>query len=380
MTLEYSKSTDTEHEITLDSELIAAEWKSRQAIIGKDAVFAVQTAFVGDGASVKVTGKTEGGTKLGKVSGKIRNNAFTGKLSIPDNADPGDTAYFEVKLSANSVEGESNRIPVWLVEVSNMQWSVKEARRGDVLTLKADVEGVPNETRATVIIYEYDTDGIHDKIAEIFTDIKDEKLELLWEYEYHEDTDELPTDEELQEYGNAYNPPEYFFTIKIGDAEFGREQESGLLTFKDFFEVQFKNPDGTPMAEQDCKVIMPDGTEQDVQTDTDGFLRLKDVPPGKFKVELVSDENQEEDDLLSESEEEDEDEEEEEVMQADSGGGGGDEGEFDMNDDEDAEQELAHADDEPSGDSSQQTSSGGGYSSGGSGGGGPEEEEEMMQG
>ncbi len=401
MPLEFNKATDNEHEITIDSELVSAEWKSRQAIIGKEAIVVVKTAFVGDGASVKITGKTEGGAKLGKINGKMRNNAFSGKLTIPDDAEPGDMAYFEVKLSDNNVEGESNRIPVWLVEVSNMQWSAKEARRGEVLTVKANVEGVPNETQAVVIVHEYDNDGIHDKIAEINTTITDEKLELLWEYEYHEDTDELPTEEELQEYGNSYNPPEYFFTINIGDARFGNEQESGLLTFKDFFEVQLKNADGSPMAEQDCKVILPDGNEKDAKTDDDGFLRMEDVPPGKFKVEIVSDENQEESDLLTESEENDSGQEEE--IPVEGIGGGGNDEEFDMNDDENADEDLHHANDEPSevpadesesesddqsddeqheesGDGSQRGYSSG-YGSNSSGGGsGLSEEEEPLQG
>ena len=59
MPLEFNKATDNEHEITIDSELVSAEWKSRQAIIGKEAIVVVKTAFVGDGASVKITGKTE---------------------------------------------------------------------------------------------------------------------------------------------------------------------------------------------------------------------------------------------------------------------------------------------------------------------------------
>ena len=401
MPLEFNKATDNEHEITIDSELVSAEWKSRQAIIGKEAIVVVKTAFVGDGASVKITGKTEGGAKLGKINGNMRNNAFSGQLTIPDDAEPGDMAYFEVKLSDNNVEGESNRIPVWLVEVSNMQWSAKEARRGEVLTVKANVEGVPNETQAVVIVHEYDNDGIHDKIAEINTTITDEKLELLWEYEYHEDTDELPTEEELQEYGNSYNPPEYFFTINIGDARFGNEQESGLLTFKDFFEVQLKNADGSPMAEQDCKVILPDGNEKDAKTDDDGFLRMEDVPPGKFKVEIVSDENQEESDLLTESEENDSGQEEE--IPVEGIGGGGNDEEFDMNDDENADEDLHHDNDEPSevpadesesesddqsddeqheesGDGSQRGYSSG-YGSNSSGGGsGLSEEEEPLQG
>ncbi|UCD17302.1 MAG: carboxypeptidase regulatory-like domain-containing protein [Candidatus Zixiibacteriota bacterium] len=285
MALEFNKSTDTEHEIQLESELVAATWRARSAIAGQEAMFEVRTAFVGSGAQIKIKGKSEGGKSLGRVKGEMLNNVFIGALSSPSDIEPDDLVYFEVELSGNGISGESNRIPVWLVEVTNMRWSAGEARRGDTLTLSADISGVPNETEVTVTIYEYDGDGIHDKISELPTMVKDEKIELLWEYEYHEDTDELPTEEELQKYGKSYNPPEYFFTIKVADMEFGKEQESGLLEFKDWIEIYLKDDAGNPIADEDFIAHLPDGSEQRGKTNSDGCARLEGIPPGTVTME-----------------------------------------------------------------------------------------------
>ncbi len=41
----------------------------------------------------------------------------------------------------------------------------------------------------------------------------------MWEYEYHEDTAKIASEDDLQQYDkkNHYTHPEYYFTIKIGE-------------------------------------------------------------------------------------------------------------------------------------------------------------------
>ena len=182
MGLKFSKATDEEHEIKLDSYLISSTWISRSAPAGGKAKFYVVTAFVGNGAKIKATGKTSGGETLGKVSSTIINNAFIGEFDIPADAEIGQMAHFEVELSANGLSGESGRIPIRpQINVVNLRWSAKEARRGDVLKLHADVQGCADKTEAKVTIFEYDSDGVHDKIVELPVEVKESKIELEWE-------------------------------------------------------------------------------------------------------------------------------------------------------------------------------------------------------
>ena len=116
--------------------------------------------------------------------------------------------------------------------------------------------------------------------------VVDKKVEILWAYEYHEDTDEVPTDEEMQAYGGSYQPPEYFFTVTVGSQEFGKAQESGLLLFKDWMEISFFDQDGEPLAGEKYKVTLADGTILDGELDGDGLARIEDVPPGPVQVEF----------------------------------------------------------------------------------------------
>jgi len=291
MELKFTKSTDSEEEIKLDSTLIFAEWRSGSAVAGRKAAVEVMTAFVGDGAKVKITGKSKKGKKLGKLKGEMRGNRFVGEFDIPRDIEQGDRVYFEVELSANSLSGKSDEIPVILaINVTNLKWSANEAGRGDILTMSADIDNVRDETETMVTIYEHDQDGAHDKITEIIGVVKDEKLQVDWEYEYHEDVDELPTQEELDRYGGKYNPPEYFFTITIHDQVFGKKQESGLLVFKDWIEISGEGLTGEPMANRDYVIRLPDGTEKKGKLDQDGFARVEGIPPGKCEIEIPPEE------------------------------------------------------------------------------------------
>ncbi len=283
--LEYSKGTDSEHSIKLDPRLVSMMWRDGVAYAGGKAFFEVTTAFVGNGAKIKATGKSAKGKKLGKINGKVLANRFVDAFDIPEDMDKDDKIYFDIDISGNSLSGTSEMIPVQpVVRVSNMKWSEDIARRGDVLKLTADVKGIKNGTEVLVTIFEYDRDSSHDKIVSIPSTINDEKLELEWEYEYHEDTDEIPSQEEMERYGSQYNPPEYFFTIKIGGKEYGREQESGLLEFKDWIELELYDDDGNPRADEDYKIIFADGSEQEGKLDSEGKVRLEDIPPGGYRV------------------------------------------------------------------------------------------------
>ncbi|MBU8933410.1 MAG: hypothetical protein KOO62_05320 [candidate division Zixibacteria bacterium] len=281
--LKFTVSTDTKHEIELDSTLESAMWCRGTAVVGQPVKFEVITSFVGNGAKIKITGMTNNGTKLGKISDKISNNVFVGEFDVPENIELDDEAYFEVKLPENDLSGESNKIPcVAPAVISNMRWSASEARRGDVLTLSADVKNVHSQTEVLITIYEYDEDGAHDKVTDFPGIVRSSRVEVKWEYEYFEDVNEVPTEEELQRYGRSYNPPRYFFTIKVNDIEYGREQESGLLAFKDWIEIKVLNYTGN----ENYVLHLADGSERRGSFGEDGTAREEDVPPGRCSIEI----------------------------------------------------------------------------------------------
>lgn len=283
--LKYTKATDSEHEEQLDSYLISAFWMEPVAYIGEELKFEVRTALVGNGAKIEVKGKSEAGKKLGTVKDTIRNNLLRGSFTLPDKMDEGDEVSFVVKLPDNGLEETSEKIPARKApELISASWSAKAGRRGDILTLKAEIENVPNGTDGVLTIYEYDASGINDKIATIPVTIKDKKIELKWEYEYHEDTSRLPNQAKMERYGGNYNPPEYFFTITFNGLELGKKRESGILEFKDWVDIRLRNRQNQAIPNEDYTLTMPDGSERNGKLDDKGNATEKDIPPGPYRV------------------------------------------------------------------------------------------------
>jgi hypothetical protein len=287
--LRFTKGTDSENKIKLESSLIFAEWRAGGAYAGQTAAFEVGTAFVGNGATIKIKGKSENGKKLGKIKKVIKNNKFIGRFDIPEDIEVGDEIYFEVKLPKNGLDGESSRIPILQApKISNMKWSAEEARRGDILKLTADVEDVYDGTEATVTIYEYDDDGANEKITEIPTTVENKKVEVEWEYEYHEDTDEIPTEEEIREHDEKghYAHPEYYFVIDINGFKAGEKQESGLLEFKDSIEFNIIGVEEDSQENIKYKLYLPDGSTKEGKADSEGKIFENNISPGRCKIEL----------------------------------------------------------------------------------------------
>jgi len=291
MSFKFTKTTDSEHKIKLDPRLVSASWVSSRAFAAGTAALEVITEFVGQRAPIKIKVKKESGGSISQITSVIRNNKFEQTVEIPEDIEIGDKVYFEVDFPKNGLKGESNLIPaVPAIRVMNMSWNAREAGREDILTLSADLSGLRDGSDVTVTIFEFDQDQAHDKIAEIPTVVKDSRIELKWEYEYHEDTDEVPSQKELEKYGGQYNPPEYFFTIKHESNEFGLEQESGILEFKDWIEVRLVDPKGIPLGDQDVTIILADGEERTEHLDANGVVRIKKVPPGPVEIQIPEDE------------------------------------------------------------------------------------------
>lgn len=288
MDLKFSKSSDQKHQIKLESAFIYAEWTQQIAYAGMQAGLEVGTLCVGDGAPVKITAKSDKGKTLGKSEGLIIRNKFRGTVNIPASAKTDEMIYFEASLPKHGLKGDSFKIMVMPeIKVSGLQWGSDVARRGDFVNIKADIRNAIDDTDALITIYEFDADGAHDRIVEIPVRVKSEKIDILWEYQYSEDTDDIATDEDMSKFGGAYRFPEYFFTVKIGETEIGKKQESGLLKFKDHIDLLVTFNDGTPLSNRKFKIDLPNGASENGTLDDEGRAHFDDMPPGPYKLTIL---------------------------------------------------------------------------------------------
>jgi hypothetical protein len=281
---EYKGSTNKTNKIKLTPEINRVVWTRGFVCAGGKSGLEIDTHFVGNGSDLKIQLKDSTGKSMGNIDAKITGNKFWKEVVVPENAKDFLTA--KVKLPKHSLEMDSNPLTVLpLIKIKNLKWDKSEARRGDILTLTAEVMGIYDGAEAEIQIWEHDSDGAHDLITKIPVIVKKRKIELQWEYEYFEDTDDIPTAEETEK---GYNPPEYFFRVIVG----GISADSGLLGFKDWIEIELKDTSGKPYSGADYILYLPDGTESDGKLDEDGKARIDNLLPGpyKFKFPELTDE------------------------------------------------------------------------------------------
>lgn len=270
-------AVDEAHQIELPSSIERVQWADLRAAPGGTVGLEVSTRYVGNGSTLQIKLTDHKGTTHGTFKNQIHNNHLSAEVQVPPKAK--DALYAEVKLPKHGLKQKSPALLLTApVKIKNAEWSKDEARRGDVLTLSADVKGVPDGTEATIEIFEHDEESAHDLIAELSTVVEKERVEVEWEYEYHEDTDRIPTDEEAEK---GYKPPEYLFQVSVE----GVTARSGLLSFKDWVEFLFTDAHGKPREDvKDVKFRYPDGKEVEKEPNEKGKVILEDIPPGNFEL------------------------------------------------------------------------------------------------
>ena len=275
---QHKGNTGKTNQVKLESSIDRVIWTSGTGCAGAKVGVEVNTHFVGHNSELKIEISDKSGKKFDTLKGKITGNKFWKEITVPDKAKH--ELYAEAKLSKHGLSRKSN--PLYLypqIEIKNLKWDKNKARRGDVLKLTADVTNVYEGAEAEIQIWEHDSDGAHDLITKIPAVVKNKKIEVDWEYEYHEDTDDIPTAEETEK---GYNPPEYFFRVNIA----GVSADSGLLEFKDWIEIKLKNQSGIPIPDEDYVLTLPDGSQIKGKVDELGNAIEKDIPPGVCKIDF----------------------------------------------------------------------------------------------
>ena len=275
---EHKGNTGKVNKVNLESSIDRVIWTSGTGCAGAKVGVEVNTHFVGNNSDIKIEISDKSGKVFETVKSKIAGNFFYTQITVPEKAK--DELYAEVKLSKLNLTKKSNCMYVYpAVEIKNLKWDKKEARRGDILKLAADVNNVYEGAEAEIQIWEHDSDGAHDLITKFPVVVKNKKIEADWEYEYHEDTDDIPTAKETEK---GYNPPEYFFRVVIA----GVSADSGLLEFKDWIEIKLLDSDGNPVKYIDFKIKLPDGKDKQGKLDSNGYAKIEDIPPGKFEIDF----------------------------------------------------------------------------------------------
>jgi hypothetical protein len=282
----FTKPTDTANKIKLESHLIYALWKYKRAHAGQEAELEVKTSLVGNGATIKITCKNDSGKKFAKAEGVVFNNKFEGPILIPENVKPDDMLFFEAELPKHGLKGESNSIPARpAIKVTKLQWDRKEVKRKDIVTLTCQFQsGVEDDDEAVVLIYEHNPNSCDIKVVSIPATIKDNKVEMKWEFDYQDSTEQIATHVDLTPYEKTYRNPEFYFMVVVDGVRAGANKESGLMTFKDTFSLAVKDELGNPLANEQFRIDLADGSQMTGTLDSEGKATLPQIPAGAFEI------------------------------------------------------------------------------------------------
>jgi hypothetical protein len=281
----FTASVDTKNVFTVESSILSARWLVQAARASASPAFEIRTAFVGDGAPVEVTFYGEDYGKIDTKKDVVYANVFKGMVDMPAKLKNGESVWFEVRLKKHGLLEQSDRIPArGRIDMRRMQWDRQEAGRGMDVKITAEMEGADDGTEADVIVYEYDDDGRHEPVARFSAPVRGQRIEIAWNFQYQYETREIPTENELREYGKHYALPRYFFVVVVDGQRFGENRESGLLNFRDTVETCLKDRMGSAVAGKKFTVTFADGSEKSGSLDSGGLARIEKAVPGPYSI------------------------------------------------------------------------------------------------
>ena len=173
--------------------------------------------------------------------------------------------------------GQANVVPISL---SNAQWSSDTAEVEEAVTMSADIVGYDPGTEATFEVYKRDLGGADELIATVEAQTEASTVQAEWQYEYPEETEE--TEEEPTEGGRpiGYSNPDYYFIVRVE----GRHARSGFLVINDTLEIELKDPDEEPIADEEYILYLPSGEIRTGTLDGDGCMTEENIPPGHCDI------------------------------------------------------------------------------------------------
>ena len=160
-------------------------------------------------------------------------------------------------------------------QLKNLKWKDKDnkeitkAHVGDKVKITADVTDIDDGVTVNIKIFEKDDDNNDDYVIAFGSRIKNGKVEAEWDVTYTEDNDDTNSAQEKEEKG--YTLPEYVFKMDCPKHSI-EDVESTILEIIDWLEVTLFDLEGKPLANENVKLILENGSERSCTTDSEGKL------------------------------------------------------------------------------------------------------------
>jgi hypothetical protein len=162
--------------------------------------------------------------------------------------------------------------------ITKARWSKDEAESGEKVNLEIESAGFDDDQVAEIEIWMKDIDRADRKI-EVIKDkkISGDKVKAEWVFEY--------LDEEKKEDSGGkkkYSSPQFYFVVDID----GIRSRSGMLTYKDYIEIELKDKEGKALKNEPYIVRFSNGEIRKDNLDGNGYAKEEKCPPVKHEIEF----------------------------------------------------------------------------------------------
>lgn len=162
-----------------------------------------------------------------------------------------------------------------LKAVTKAAWSAAKARDGEKVKLQVEGAGFDDGEEVVFVVWQKDINRPDTEIARIEDKtFSGGKAEAEWTYEFD------PEAKPPEEGPGAYSSPKFYFTVEIGEIR----SRSGMLDYRDWVEINLKDPEGQAVADQDYTLRTPTGELRKGKTDSKGYAKEENIPPGAIEV------------------------------------------------------------------------------------------------
>lgn len=160
--------------------------------------------------------------------------------------------------------------------ITGVRWSVQEARDDDTVQCLVETFGFEDGAPATLDIRVKNLNR-PDRIVQSVDDLTIENGSLSYEWQ-PSFFSEMEGDQE----DTGFLAPSFFFTVTIA----GQTERSGLLTYRDFIELELFNENEQPVANAHYSITLSSGETRSGTLDDNGHARVDNIPPGNCRVEF----------------------------------------------------------------------------------------------
>jgi len=174
---------------------------------------------------------------------------------------------------------EEGNYHIRLRGITGARWSVEEAEVGEDVEMIVETAGLEDGTEAELSVYIRDGNYTDHLLEKLDAEVNSDEVRVSWTLEVDDNLLDICDKKEKK---RRYSRPFFFYKVAIGS----HVEQSGVMRFRDYVEVVYRDDEGNPLAGKNYTAHLGDGSIRHGTLDNDGKARIENVSPGRVRIEL----------------------------------------------------------------------------------------------